>query len=116
MATPLSLLKIREDRVQCPGPIPMRAKGEGVRLVSDSVDFKGVEDGLGLDSKTQDTFRKCLVDYGSGMFMDGWQGNICGGLGWYKGSKNSDIDAYLCYQICAPYLLDAGAKGSRKIE
>lgn len=26
-------------------------------------------------------------------------GNICGGMGWFRGSKNDNIDAYDCYQF-----------------
>ena len=116
-ATPLPSLEPREDRVPCPGPIPIPdIRGEGVRILVDSVQFKGVEKGLGLDTKTQDTFKKCLVDYGSGMFMNGWQGNVCGGLGWFKGTKNSDIDPYMCYSVCSAYLRDNAEQGVKKIE
>ncbi|KAL8965878.1 MAG: hypothetical protein Q9183_003641 [Haloplaca sp. 2 TL-2023] len=116
-ATPLHSLEPREDRVPCPGPIPIpETRGWGVRPLVDSVQFGQDEGGLGLDAKTQDTFRKCLVDYGSGMFMNGWQGNVCGGLGWFKGTKNTEIDPYWCYQVCAPYLRDNAALGAKKME
>ena len=47
----------------------------------------------------------CLNDYGCGRFSDSWDGNVCGGRGWFKGPPDSKTSNSECYQILAPWVL-----------
>ena len=44
----------------------------------------------------------CLNDYGCGNFANSWDGNVCGGRGWFKGPPNSKTSNTQCYQVLAP--------------
>ncbi|KAL8659070.1 MAG: hypothetical protein Q9202_007303 [Teloschistes flavicans] len=97
--------------VASPGPIPFADPGRGGWPAVYSVDQTWSGTDYPKDDITTATFEHCLVDYGSNQFYNSWQGNICGGLGWFKGG--SGISQYDCYQICATYLLYAGARLGR---
>ena len=47
----------------------------------------------------------CLDDYGCGNFSDSWNGNVCGGRGWFKGPPTNKISSSECYQELAPWVL-----------
>ena len=47
----------------------------------------------------------CLNEYGCGVFSDSWQGNVCGGRGWFKGPPSSTKSSKGCYQDLAPWVL-----------
>ncbi|KAL8758153.1 MAG: hypothetical protein Q9199_001690 [Rusavskia elegans] len=94
--------------VPYPGPIPYSNPSHGGDWPQGTTSrYNG---GLSTDSTTLSTMSKCLQDYGSGRFYDTWDGNRCGGMGWYKGTANGKVDVYKCYQSCAPYLMYDGAK------
>lgn len=44
----------------------------------------------------------CLNEYGCGNFANSWDGNVCGGRGWFKGPPNSKTSNTQCYQVLAP--------------
>ncbi|KAL9025570.1 MAG: hypothetical protein Q9196_005633 [Gyalolechia fulgens] len=107
-ATPLSRPGHGFDFVPAPGPIPFSNTHRGGEWPQ-GVTIRSKQ-GLSTDAATQATIAQCLTDYGSGRFYDSWAGNICGNLGWFKGTSNDKIDIYDCYQSCAPYLLYDGAR------
>ncbi|KAL8731384.1 MAG: hypothetical protein Q9166_003476 [cf. Caloplaca sp. 2 TL-2023] len=95
--------------VPFPGPIPYSNPSRGGSWpIGTTRKYNG---GLSTDTATVDTMALCLHNYGSGRFYDSWDGNRCGGMGWYKGTANGKVDPYECYQTCAPYLMYEGAKG-----
>ena len=47
----------------------------------------------------------CLNEYGCGIFSDSWQGNVCGGRGWFKGPPSNDTSSSECYRDLAPWVL-----------
>ncbi|KAL8749083.1 MAG: hypothetical protein Q9184_006943 [Pyrenodesmia sp. 2 TL-2023] len=106
-ATPLSAPGHDFPFVPAPGPIPFSnihagddwPRGTTIRWT----------EGFPTSLLSTDDFAKCLTEYGSGRFYDSWDGNICGGLGWYKGGAGDKISTYHCYQTCAPWLLYDGA-------
>ncbi|CAF9935301.1 MAG: hypothetical protein HETSPECPRED_009733 [Heterodermia speciosa] len=69
---------------------------------------------FGLDPSSQPAVSDCLTAYSMGRFYDGWDGNICGNLGWFKGTANDDVDAVECYSICATYVLYEGVRGGAR--
>ncbi|KAI4120702.1 MAG: hypothetical protein LQ338_006826 [Usnochroma carphineum] len=106
-ATPLSAPGKGFAFVPAPGPIPYSNPNHGGDWPEGTtVRYSG---GLPTDEVTQAIFAQCLQDYGSGRFYDSWDGNICGNLGWFKGSANDKIGTYDCYQTCAPWLMYNGA-------
>lgn len=44
----------------------------------------------------------CLNEFGCGSFSNSWDGNVCGGRGWFKGPPNSKTSNSECYQKLAP--------------
>lgn len=50
----------------------------------------------------------CLDDYGCGNFSQSWDGNVCGGRGWFKGPPNSKTSASECFRQLAPWVLSQG--------
>lgn len=58
---------------------------------------------LGLSVPVQN-MTDCLIQYSTGRFYDSWDGNVCAGIGWFKGPPDSDINTYDCYQTCATWL------------
>lgn len=52
----------------------------------------------------------CLNDYGCGNFSNSWNGNVCGGRGWFKGPPSSKTSSSHCYQELAPWVLISGIK------
>ncbi|KAL8712359.1 MAG: hypothetical protein Q9225_006965 [Loekoesia sp. 1 TL-2023] len=94
--------------VPAPGPIPFSNPTRGGDWPEGTT--SEYNEGLPTGKLTQEIFAKCLQDYGSGRFYDSWDGNICGNLGWYKGTANGKIGTYDCYQTCAPWLLYDGAE------
>lgn len=50
----------------------------------------------------------CLNDYGCGRFSNSWDGNVCGGRGWFKGPPGSKTSNYDCFQMLAPWVLENG--------
>lgn len=90
--------------VPYPGPIPYQNPSTGLpnqQSVTDNVKASHL-------TTSKDAMKACLVAYGSYQFYDSWQGNVCGGLGWFKGSTNDKIDPYDCYQTCASWLEENG--------
>ena len=53
----------------------------------------------------------CLNEYGCGNFSDSWNGNVCGGRGWFKGPPSSKTSATDCFQQLAPWVLMQGIRG-----
>ena len=64
---------------------------------------------LGLTVPVQN-MTDCLTEYSTGQFYDSWQGNVCAGMGWFKGPPDSSISTYDCYQTCATWLMYDGIK------
>ena len=56
---------------------------------------------------TQADLTTCLNEYGCGTFSTSWNGNVCGGRGWFKGPPSSE-NSTQCYQDLAPYVLERG--------
>lgn len=52
----------------------------------------------------------CLNEYGCGNFSNSWQGNVCGGRGWFKGPPSSKSSSTKCFQELAPWVLLQGIK------
>lgn len=71
-----------------------------------SVTFREKDGGLPVSA--QDTMISCLNAYGCGDFANSWNGNICGGRGWFKGTSNDKISADYCYEILAPWIIKQG--------
>ncbi|KAL6721549.1 hypothetical protein ACLMJK_000653 [Lecanora helva] len=94
----------RANRVDYPGPIPYLNPKHGF---PNQEDVTSNNKHFGL-ATSQDDMKACLVAYGSDRFYDSWSGNICGSMGWFKGSKNDDMDPYDCYQTCATYVEGEG--------
>ncbi|KAL8865032.1 MAG: hypothetical protein Q9174_007110, partial [Haloplaca sp. 1 TL-2023] len=93
-ASPLTSYLIRRaDRTPAPGPIPFDKDRRPRDIPESSLDVEWKDQSLGLDDRTMQTFDICLENYGEGPFYDGLQGNICGGLGWFKGTAGGGIDA-----------------------
>ena len=91
-------------QVPSPGPIPYQSPNVGLpnqESVTGNIKHFGLQTSL-------DDMKACLVAYGSGQFYDSWDGNVCGGYGWFKGSNNDNIDTYDCYQTCASWLEGEG--------
>lgn len=106
--TPMSAPGHNFAFVSAPGPIPFSNPTHGGDWPQGTTNrWNG---GFPSNELTQDDFAKCLQDYGSGRFYDSWDGNVCGGLGWYKGAANDKIGTYDCYQTCATWLLYDGAR------
>ena len=103
-------LQPRADRTAYPGPIPYQDPKVGLPNQQD-VTSNIKHFGLNVD---KDDMKACLVDYGSDRFYDSWDGNVCGGLGWFKGAKNDHIDPYDCYQTCASWVELEGIGGGAK--
>ncbi|KAL8814817.1 MAG: hypothetical protein Q9223_005990 [Gallowayella weberi] len=114
-AIPLKPQGFEFDYVSAPGPIPFSdgdsgggwPKGTTVRS----------KDGGATDQATKDTLTQCLIDYSAGRFYDSWNGNECGGVGWFKGTvenPNDQINTYDCYQACAPYVQAWGVNEAQK--
>lgn len=99
LPTPTNNLSPRAN-VPSPGPIPYQKPNEGY---PDQQSVTGDDRHSGLQ-QTKDVMVACLVAYGSGRFYDSWDGNYCGGYGWFKGSKNNHIGTYKCYQTCATWI------------
>ena len=53
----------------------------------------------------------CLNEYGCGTFSNSWNGNVCGGRGWFKGPPGSKISSAECFQVLAPWVLLNGIWG-----
>jgi len=86
--------------VPSPGPIPYQNPEHGLPNQQSVV-------GNNKHSKltqSKNLMKACLVAYGSDRFYDSWDGNDCGGFGWFKGSNNGKIGTYECYQTCASWL------------
>ncbi|CAF9934674.1 MAG: hypothetical protein ALECFALPRED_006057 [Alectoria fallacina] len=62
----------------------------------------------GSPALNQQDLTSCLNDYGCGNFANSWNGNICGGRGWFKGPPNSKTSNSKCYQELAPWVLMDG--------
>jgi len=90
-------------RIAYPGPIPY-PNPAFERPNPQDVVANDKHLGLSTDTQTLQTMKDCLVAYGSDRFFDSWDGNICGGMGWFKGSHNGNIDPYGCYEVCASYV------------
>lgn len=56
----------------------------------------------GSPSLNQLDLTTCLNEYGCGNFANSWDGNVCGGRGWFKGPPNSKTSNTHCYQVLAP--------------
>ena len=106
----------REDRAPAPGPIPFDKERLPKDVAESSINVEWKDRSLGLDDRTQQTFEICLINYGQGPFYDGLQGNICGGLGWFKGTAGGGIDAYDCYRVCAGELYRWAKKGFKDVK
>ncbi|MCJ1453868.1 hypothetical protein MMC28_004217 [Mycoblastus sanguinarius] len=91
--------------VPSPGPIPYPNPLHGFPN-EQSVTSNDKHDGL--SNVNIQNLTDCLNDFGSGQFYDTWDGNNCGGMGWFKGASNGKINTYDCYQICATWLLGMG--------
>ena len=50
----------------------------------------------------------CLNEYGCGDFSNSWNGNVCGGRGWFKGPPDSKTSNVECFQELAPWVLAHG--------
>ena len=107
-ATPLKGIGLDFSYVPFPGPIPYSDISNGGEWPRGTT--RRYNGGLSTDDATMDTMRQCLLEYGSGRFYDSWDGNRCGGMGWFKGTTNDKVNPYACYQTCAPYLMFDGAK------
>ena len=86
--------------VPYPGPIPYQDPKIGLpyqQSVTSNVKSFGLQTDLQI-------LKDCLAAYGSYQFYNTWDGNDCGGLGWFKGSKNGKINPYSCYQTCASWI------------
>ena len=59
----------------------------------------------GSPALSQLDLTSCLNDYGCGNFSNSWNGNVCGGRGWFKGPPNSKTSNSECYQVLAPWVL-----------
>jgi len=94
-ATAASLPQRDEGPIQYPGPV------DWPNQQSVTTNRKH----LGLNVPVQD-MTDCLNAYSTGRFHDGWDGNICAGMGWFKGGHG--ISAHDCYYTCATYLLYDG--------
>lgn len=105
--TPAEDLQARAH-VPSPGPIPYQDPKQGL---PDQQGATGEDKHSGL-TQSKDVMKACLVEYGSDRFYDSWNGNYCGGFGWFKGS-DGHIGSYECYQICASWLegngIDSGS-------
>ena len=106
VSSPTNLARGLQNRavVPYPGPIPYQDPHVGLPD-QQSVTSNIKQFGLQTDAQSM---KDCLVVYGSNQFYNSWQGNVCGGLGWFKGSKNSKIDPYDCYQTCASWIEGQG--------
>jgi hypothetical protein len=104
--TPTENLVARAN-VPSPGPIPYEDPRIGLP------DTQGVVSNNKHSGLTQskDVMKACLVEFGSGKFYDSWDGNYCGGFGWFKGPEDSHIGTYKCYQTCASWLESDGIDG-----
>ena len=91
-----------------PGPIPYSINN---LQNQQSVTINDKHQGLSTDS---DTMISCLKDFGYGQFYDSWDGNYCGGYGWFKGPPDSKISTYDCYQTCAGYTQLSGILAGSK--
>ncbi|KAL8803001.1 MAG: hypothetical protein Q9182_003426 [Xanthomendoza sp. 2 TL-2023] len=103
------------DYVPAPGPIPFSDGVSGGGWPKGTTTRS--KDGGATDQATKDTLTQCLKDYGTGKFYDSWEGNACGGVGWFKGTvanPSDQINTYDCYQACAPYVLAQGVNGAQK--
>lgn len=92
-------------KVPYPGPIPYADPKKGFPFSQ----FVTIEEkALGLNTSIE-IMKDCLVAYGSDKFYDSWQGNYCGGMGWFKGStQQNTISTYTCYQACASWIEGRG--------
>ena len=88
-----------------PGPIPYPDAGEWPAEQS----VTGNPKHFGL-SVPEQNMTDCLAQYSSGQFYDSWDGNVCAGMGWFKGPPDSSINTYDCYQTCATWLMWDGIK------
>lgn len=59
---------------------------------------------------SQPDLTTCLNEYGCGTFSNSWNGNVCGGRGWFKGPPDSKANNTECYQALAPWVLLNGIK------
>ncbi|KAL8684483.1 MAG: hypothetical protein Q9224_006323, partial [Gallowayella concinna] len=94
------------EYVPAPGPIPFSDGTPGSGGGWPKGTTSRSKDGGATDQATKDILTQCLIDYSKDRFYDSWDGNECGGLGWFKGSTVTDpkdqINTYSCYQACAP--------------
>ncbi len=109
--TPISILSRTLNaraKVPYPGPIPYSSWNMPNQQ---SVNSNDKHDGL---TSTIDVMTSCLQDFGYGRFYDSWDGNYCGGYGWFKGPTDSKISTYDCYHTCAAYVSLMGINGGSK--
>ena len=59
----------------------------------------------GSPAISQSDLTTCLNEYGCGNFSASWNGNVCGGRGWFKGPPNAKTSESECYQDLAPWVL-----------
>ncbi|KAL8946210.1 MAG: hypothetical protein Q9222_007367 [Ikaeria aurantiellina] len=91
-----------------PGPIPFSNPNHGgLWPISTTSRYNS---GLSSDPVTIANMSACLTNYSIGRFYDSWDGNVCNGMGWFKGSANDKINPYDCYQACAPWVLYDGVE------
>lgn len=86
---------------EAPGPIPYldpAVRWPAVQSVTPNAKHLGLPDNL------QANLTECLVQYSMGRFYDSWDGNVCGGYGWFKGPPGSGVGTYDCYQTCATWI------------
>lgn len=62
----------------------------------------------GSPALSQIDLTTCLNEYGCGNFSNSWNGNVCGGRGWFKGPPSSKTSNSQCYQELAPWVLMNG--------
>jgi len=96
-AAAASLPRHDEGPIHYPGPVDWPNQQS---VTKNSKNF-----GLNVPSQIM---TDCLNEYSTGRFHNGWDGNICAGMGWFKGGHG--ISVHDCYYTCATYLLYDGIK------
>ncbi|KAI0766611.1 hypothetical protein BD413DRAFT_480810 [Trametes elegans] len=64
-----------------------------------------------LGATDQGALHSCLTNYR----WDNWDGQDCGGRGWFKGHHNYD-NPHNCYDACAQLLVAAIDQGASDVE
>lgn len=65
---------------------------------------------MGSPALSQSGLTNCLNEYGCGNFSNSWNGNVCGGRGWFKGPPSSKTSSDECYHVLAPWILLNGIR------